>query len=131
MNQSGMVLTQVLEAMTQEFLIVVDDINLPLGKLRIRKKGSDGGHLGLRSIIHELESSDFPRMRIGVGRSNEDAASYVLSAFTSREKKVVHGVIEKGIKGIKILVTQGFEPAQNFINSIDLMVKFEARNPKS
>lgn len=130
MNQSGVVVAKVLREMPQDFLIVVDDINLPLGKIRMRSSGSDGGHLGLRSIIHTLENFDFPRLRIGIGHPQEEVTNYVLSPFKSREKKIVNAVIEEGIRGIKILIKSGFERALNYINTIDLAVKFETRNPK-
>lgn len=120
MNQSGMVVANALCEKTEEFLIVVDDINLPLGKIRIRRRGSDGGHLGLRSIIHALENSDFPRLRLGIGRSHEEVTTYVLSPFTSKEKKIINAVVEQGIRGIEIFVKRGFEPAQNYINTVDL-----------
>ncbi len=120
MNQSGEVVAKVLHEMPQDFLIVIDDINLPFGKIRMRSSGSDGGHLGLRSIIHTLENFNFPRLRIGIGRPHEEVTNYVLSPFKSREKKTVNAVIEEGIKGIKIFMKKGFEPAQNYINSINL-----------
>jgi len=129
MNQSGIVVAQVLQEIAQDFLIVLDDVNLPLGKIRMRSRGSDGGHLGLRSIINTLNSSNFPRLRIGIGCSN-DVTSYVLSSFKPKEKKILKSVIEQGIGGIEIMLKQSFAKAQNYINAIDLTVKFEARNPK-
>lgn len=120
MNRSGTVVAEILKKQSEEFLVVLDDINLPLGKLRLRKKGSDGGHLGLRSIIESLNTSDFPRLRIGIGKRDIDAVDYVLSPFKPKEKRLLKRIIEQGIKGIEILVKKGFEPAQNFVNSINL-----------
>lgn len=123
MNCSGIVVAHILENEPEDFLVVVDDINLPLGRLRFRVRGSDGGHLGLRSIIEVLNTEDFPRLRIGVANQESiardiDAAEFVLRRFEKEEKKILKEVIDKGIKGIEIYLAQGFENAQNFINSI-------------
>ncbi|MGB9721027.1 MAG: aminoacyl-tRNA hydrolase [bacterium] len=104
-------------------LIVLDDINLPLGRMRLRAKGSDGGHLGLRSIIEALNTEDFPRLRIGIANDDIinrkiDSADFVLSSFSKNERKIIDKAIEKGIEGIEIYLTQGFEKAQNFINAV-------------
>lgn len=125
MNRSGIVVSRVLENEPEDFLVVVDDINLPLGRLRFRARGSDGGHLGLRSIIETLQTEDFPRLRIGVANQESigrrrDSAEFVLSRFERQEKEILKEVINKGIKGIEIYFAQGFEKAQNFINSIKI-----------
>lgn len=118
MNQCGSRIHAILGEEKTKFMIVVDDINLPLGKIRLRGKGSDGGHLGLRSIIHELQTENFPRLRIGVGQPQAGAADYVLSRFNAAECRILTKVIGQGIKGIRILVSAGFVKAQNYINSI-------------
>jgi len=120
MNQSGLAIAEILPKKNNDFLVILDDLNLPLGKTRLKGSGSDGGHLGLRSIINSLNSSAFPRLRIGIGPPNQDAVSYVLSPFKVKEKKVLMSVIEKGIEGIEILIKDGFVHAQNFINSIKI-----------
>ncbi|MCK4453338.1 aminoacyl-tRNA hydrolase [candidate division WOR-3 bacterium] len=130
MNQSGFAVSMILQERHEDFMVVVDDVNLPLGKIRLKSRGSDGGHLGLRSIIDARGNSNFPRLRIGIGCPINDVADYVLSPFKQREKKILMSVIEKGIKGIEVLVKDNFTKAQNYINAIDLMVKSEARNPK-
>jgi PTH1 family peptidyl-tRNA hydrolase len=121
MNQSGPTVSKIRQKITDEFLVVVDDFNLPLGKIRLRSRGSDGGHLGLRSIINSLESSAFPRLRIGVGCPDRDVVSYVLSSFTTEEKKILVSIIEKGIQGIEIMFKENFVKAQNYINSVNLL----------
>uniref|UniRef100_A0A7V0Z621 Peptidyl-tRNA hydrolase n=1 Tax=candidate division WOR-3 bacterium TaxID=2052148 RepID=A0A7V0Z621_UNCW3 len=110
----------------RDFLIVLDDINLPLGRMRFRAKGSDGGHLGLRSVIEALNTDDFLRLRIGI--ANDDiinrrinSADFVLSPFSKEERTIIERMIEKGIEGIKIYITQGFEKAQNFINAFKFL----------
>jgi PTH1 family peptidyl-tRNA hydrolase len=118
MNDSGVAVRYISKKLKDEILVIVDDINLPLGKMRMRKRGSDGGHLGLCSIIEQLETQNFFRLRIGIGRPQMDAASYVLSRFEKKERKILNLSIEQAIEGIEILVKDGFERAQNFINSI-------------
>ena len=121
MNTSGPVVSGLVEnECRDDFLIVLDDINLPLGRIRLRGRGSDGGHLGLRSIITTLNTEAFARLRIGVGQSEEDAAKYVLASFCKDEKKSLGRILEQGFKAIEILVTKGLESAQNFINCVDL-----------
>jgi len=125
MNQSGLAIANIMKKEKDDFLIILDDINLPLGRMRLRLKGSDGGHLGLRSIINTLNTADFPRLRIGISNPGyEDAADYVLSPFTPEERRTFLTLIERGIEGIRILIRKGYGPAQNFINSIDLRLIF-------
>lgn len=125
MNHSGILVSRILARRPEDFLVVVDDINLPLGRLRFRARGSDGGHLGLRSIIEALNNEDFPRLRIGIGNQESierkmDSAEFVLKQFHKGEKILLKNVIIKAIEGIEIYLTQGLEKAQNFINSINL-----------
>uniref|UniRef100_A0A7C6EH53 Peptidyl-tRNA hydrolase n=1 Tax=candidate division WOR-3 bacterium TaxID=2052148 RepID=A0A7C6EH53_UNCW3 len=110
----------------RDFLIVLDDINLPLGRMRFRAKGSDGGHLGLRSVIEALNTDDFLRLRIGIANDDIinrriDSADFVLSPFSKEERTIIERMIEKGIEGIEIYITQGFEKAQNFINAFKFL----------
>lgn len=120
MNQSGVAVASILALYGKPLLVVIDDVNLPLGRMRLRSKGSDGGHLGLRSIIECLEVTCFPRLRIGIGRAGEDVASYVLDAFSRQEKRLLNRVIDEGIQGIKIMIKKDFVKAQNYINSIKI-----------
>jgi len=121
MNQTGIAIAEILQHLDGDFMVVLDDFNLPLGTVRLRNKGSDGGHLGLRSIINSLGRSDFPRLRIGIGCPEDNVMTYVLTAFKRREKKILNTVIEEGIKGIEIMFKQGFTKAQNYINSVNLL----------
>lgn len=118
MNECGAIVARILCTGGHDFLVVLDDINLPLGRMRLRSKGSDGGHLGLRSIINALNSSDFPRLRIGIGLPPTDAAEYVLEKFDRRERSILDQTIEQGIEGIRILAGEGFMKAQNYMNAI-------------
>ncbi|HIE28665.1 TPA: aminoacyl-tRNA hydrolase [Candidatus Poribacteria bacterium] len=99
-----------------ELCVVYDDLNLDLGILRIRRAGSDGGHKGLKSIIHHLDSQDFPRLRVGIGKPADDAISHVLSEFTSEERVVIDESIEKAADALETLITDGIEAAMNKFN---------------
>jgi PTH1 family peptidyl-tRNA hydrolase len=122
MNQCGDVIKRILQKDSADFLVAVDDINLPVGRVRLRSKGSDGGHLGLRSLINALQTEEFPRLRIGVGRPEIDAAEYVLRRFTPIERKILRGVMKETIEGVHVMIVEGFERAQNYINSIKIEI---------
>ncbi len=101
MNLSGLAVKALLQEYNFELsqlLIVVDDFNLPLGKIRIRKSGTDGGHNGLSSIIEELETEDFPRLRLGIGplSDNIEVTDFVLGQFEENEKEEVKKIIKVG-----------------------------------
>jgi PTH1 family peptidyl-tRNA hydrolase len=120
MNESGSAVQHLLSRWKTSFMVVIDDINLPLGRIRLREKGSDGGHRGLRSIIETLGHDAFPRLRIGIGRTQEDPADHVLSRFSRGERKIVHAIVARGIEGFHILLRTTIADAQNYINSLDL-----------
>jgi PTH1 family peptidyl-tRNA hydrolase len=120
MNQCGYAIQDILEEFKCAFLVVVDDINLPLGRMRLRSKGSDGGHLGLRSIAFALHTENFPRLRIGIGQPQMDAADYVLDRFSTAERKTLSGVLNEASQGIHIMLRDGFVRAQDYINSINI-----------
>jgi PTH1 family peptidyl-tRNA hydrolase len=92
-------------------LTVTDDASMPLGKIRIRRDGSDGGHKGLRSVIENLGSSDFFRMRIGVGEPPEKMLleDYVLSKFLNSEHNLLMEIINESVDLIYKITRQGFE----------------------
>jgi PTH1 family peptidyl-tRNA hydrolase len=79
-----------------QILVITDDLALPLGRVRLRAKGSDGGHNGLKSIQQEIGSTDYPRLRVGIGRNfrDGDQVRYVLSPFQKDEQEILHKVIE-------------------------------------
>ena len=120
MNQCGYVIRDILGEEKCDFMIVLDDINLPLGKIRLRSKGSDGGHLGLRSVIDMLETSNFPRLRIGIGRPHMDAADYVLKRFSAAERRTLSRVMKESIRGLRMWISDGFVKAQNYINAVHI-----------
>lgn len=121
MNLCGIAVEQLLRHYpinVSELVVVMDDINLPLGTIRLRPSGSDGGHRGLRSIINTLDSDDFPRLRLGIGRPPEtvDPAFYVLSPFKSGERKVLTEMIADTSGCVEMVVTKGLEQARHHFN---------------
>jgi len=108
-----------------DLLVVHDDLDLTLGKIRLRRGGSSGGHKGVDSIISSLGNQDFPRLRVGIGRpasdenrteSGEGIISYVLSDFTPVEKQIVTQVIPRVSEAMLYLLTEGLLPAMNRYN---------------
>jgi len=104
----------------QDLLIVYDDLNLELGQIRIRKKGSAGGHKGMESIMQYLHSEEIPRLRIGIGSPsvnfNFDCVSYVLSNFNGDEENKIKEIIKLSTKAIKTVIEEGFEKAMRKYN---------------
>lgn len=99
MNNSGVAVIKALNDFNespQNILVVCDDVNLPLGKLRLRNKGSAGGHNGLQSIIDTLQTEEFPRLRIGIDKpQSKNLTNYVLSNFTASDLPIIQDTIEK------------------------------------
>ncbi len=120
MNYSGVGVKEFLKNIfydLNKFLCVLDDINLPFGKIRIREKGSDGGHRGLASIIYYLETNEFPRLRIGIGKPiGMTATDYVLSEFNNEEKEKLPEIIEIAKKAIIVFIREGIKSAMNKFN---------------
>jgi PTH1 family peptidyl-tRNA hydrolase len=109
-----------------DLLVIYDDLDLPLGKIRLRQSGSSGGHKGMNSIISTLGSEDFPRIRVGIGRPqgekqsmSEDAVvSYVLSNFTLPEEAIIKPAIAKVAEAIDCFLTEGIKAAMNKFNQL-------------
>jgi PTH1 family peptidyl-tRNA hydrolase len=107
-----------------DLLVIYDDLDLPLGKIRLRHSGSSGGHKGMNSIISALGSEGFPRIRVGIGRPqvegqsiSEDAiVNYVLSDFSPKEEAIIKPVIAKVAEAIDCFLTQGIEAAMSKFN---------------
>ena len=99
-------------------LIVTDDVNLPLGRLRMRGSGSEGGHNGLRSIADHLGSIDYPRLRIGVGRgdSRRDLADHVLARFDPDEQPGIEAAIARAADAVEFWLADGLAKAMNTFN---------------
>ena len=103
----------------ERIIVLFDDISLPVGKIRVRPKGSAGGHNGIKSIISCLGTDAFPRVKVGVGgkpHPEMDLADWVLSAFSSSEEKELEPALERAAEAAELLVTRGAEPAMNRFN---------------
>jgi PTH1 family peptidyl-tRNA hydrolase len=100
-----------------DVLVVVDEVHLPLGRLRVRRSGSAGGHNGLKSIIQHL-GAEFPRLRIGVGRgdANADLADHVLSRFGRDEREVVTDTVTRAADAVELFVEQDVEAMMSRFN---------------
>ena len=113
---------------SEDIIVIYDDIDLDLGAIRIRAKGSSGGHRGIESIIEQLGTKNFPRIRLGIGRprderqeargkrSEVDVAEYVLSPFSKEEKATLKQVLEMIKDAVDIIVKDGIEKAMNRFN---------------
>src|ERR1044071_1301769 len=101
---------------TEELMVVYDDIDLPLGKLRIRPNGSSGTHNGMRSIIAELGSENFPRLRVGIGSPETQLRDYVLDEFASGEQPVVDRAIGRAVDALVLFCRDDLRRAMNEFN---------------
>lgn len=122
MNNSGLAAAQIARrfgVVAADMLVVVDDVHLEVGRLRFRRAGSHGGHNGLRSIERELGSSDFPRMRVGIGQPAEadGLIDYVLGEFSPEERDVIADAVGRAVDGAFCWATQGIERAMNRYNA--------------
>lgn len=120
MNLSGLCVRQVIDfyqVPVENLLVVADDINLPLGKLRVRARGTHGGHNGLRDIQNHLGSTEYPRLRIGVGApEGQDAADFVLDRFRASERPIIEDAIREAAQAVAIWAHQGIEKCMNEFN---------------
>ncbi len=123
MNRSGAPLRAALRQtdadITTDLLAVTDDIDLPLGRLRLRRSGSAGGHNGLRDIISTFGTNDFSRLRVGVGRSG-DAIGHVLATFGPDERDLADEMVRVAADAAERWLADGIEAAMNEFNGVDL-----------
>ena len=130
MNESGRSIRAALDwfdVSVDQLLVLVDDMDLPLGRLRLRAKGSAGGHNGLKSTIQHLGTQEFPRLRIGIGapgRSAEErkarTVSHVLGSFNASEQPLLKDVLDEVLRGLELIQRQGLERAGNRLNGFQL-----------
>lgn len=121
MNLSGECLRSIMDfykLYPEDFIIIYDDINLDVGRIRIRKKGSAGGHNGIKSIISHLGGQDFPRLRIGVGEKPKgmDLANYVLGKFSKGENEIYDKLMPNVAGAIECMVWDDVDKAMNDYN---------------
>jgi len=124
-GKSVSALLRKLELSPTDVLVVHDDLDLPVGRIRIRKGGSSGGHNGVRSIIAEIGTPDFVRVKIGIGRpskagslaTDSDVKDYVLSDFNIDEKPLIQRAIERAAEAVECLLACGITEAMNKYNA--------------
>ncbi|MBM3287322.1 MAG: aminoacyl-tRNA hydrolase [Candidatus Eisenbacteria bacterium] len=121
MNRSGEAVLECLERhllVPGELLVVVDDVSLPAGRLRLRASGSAGGHRGLESVEESLGKGDYPRLRIGVGGAaeDEDLAEYVLRPLEGSEREFFGSIAGRGAEAATAAILEGLETAMNRFN---------------
>lgn len=121
MNRSGAAVVhyvRVLQLDLRDLLVIFDDISLPLGTIRLRKKGGAGGHNGMQDIIDQLGTSDFPRLRVGIGSdfARGQQVDYVLSPFAEFEKPAVEDAITQAKDAVLTLLREGLDIAMNRFN---------------
>jgi PTH1 family peptidyl-tRNA hydrolase len=121
MNNSGLAVMQVIEKYqlsSNDLLVIYDDFNLPLGRLRIRTGGSDGGHNGMASIIYQLGTEEILRLRMGIGAIPEgiDPIVYVLSDFAENELEIKKKMLVNGVEAVLYLLSNGAAKAMSIYN---------------
>lgn len=104
----------------EKIVVIFDDISLPCGKLRIRRKGSDGGHNGIKSIIYHLNSDNFPRIKLGIGQKpnpDYDLAAYVLSKFSKDEAELMKKAADDAVGALELIISGETDAAMSKYNS--------------
>jgi PTH1 family peptidyl-tRNA hydrolase len=125
MNRSGAAVRDLLERFPdlplERMLVAFDDLDLPLGRVRFRRGGSDGGHNGVRSVIDAAGSREFARLRLGIGRPGDvvtGVIDHVLEPFLPEERDVVEEMVVRGVEGIHVFLADGVETAMNRFNAV-------------
>jgi len=121
MNLSGLAVREVVDTLAltpEDILVVYDDFHLPFGTLRFRKKGSAGGHNGIKSIVGQLGTENFPRLRLGIGPPPEASSviDFVLAPFAEKESAALDAVMEAAWEGVQTWHEKGIEFAMNNFN---------------
>ncbi len=125
MNRSGSAAVALLDRFggpaTGRVLVLADDLDLPLGRIRFRSSGGAGGHNGLRSLIEEMGTHEFPRLRLGIGRPDgihrDDVVDYVLEPFGKEEVPAVQEVVERAAEGVRVFLEEGIDAAMSRFNA--------------
>lgn len=124
MNLSGESVAAALRYLPVEpgnLIVVFDEMDIPSGKLRLRVKGGHGGHNGLRSIIESIGSSDFPRIRVGIGRppAGREPTGHLLSKVTGDERERFSATVDLAVEALEVAIETGFEAAMNRFNALE------------
>src|SRR5215468_9794798 len=116
MNLSGRCVRQLVDFYQlplEDLLVVCDDVNLPLGRLRVRAKGTHGGHNGLRNIQEHLGTTAYPRLRVGVGAARDDMVDHVLGTFRPGERAAVEDAVARAVQAVVVWIRDGVEACMN------------------
>lgn len=121
MNLSGVAISELMRYFkigVADVLVICDDVNLPIGRLRARGSGSEGGHNGLRSMAQQLGTNEYPRLRVGVGRGDtrRDLADHVLGAFSSEEQPGVNDAVTRAAEAVECWIVDGLAKTMNVFN---------------
>jgi PTH1 family peptidyl-tRNA hydrolase len=128
MNRSGQAVRAVIDwhkIPIESIMTIYDDMDLPVGKLRMRLSGSAGGHNGMKSIISHLGGQNFPRLRIGIGKSDgkQETIGYVLGKFSPSETEVIREVLHLSIQAVELSLKEGVEKSMSRYNGISASIK--------
>lgn len=130
MNLSGESVAPIVRyqnATAADLVVVQDDIDLALGRLRIRKGGSCGGHNGIRNVIERLGTPDFARLKLGVGKDRSDVIAHVLGKFDPISRKIMDREVAEAVKAVIAIVRDGPDRAMNLFNGFDAAKETEGR----
>ncbi|MBP2651073.1 MAG: pth [Firmicutes bacterium] len=121
MNLSGLAVKSIVnwyKLSAEDITVIYDDLDLPVGKLRLRAKGGAGGHRGIASLLAELGQDNFSRVRVGIGRPPEymETADYVLGRFSSEETPLIEQAIKRGTEAVEAILQKGLARAANEYN---------------
>ncbi len=122
MNLSGESIAPLVKyqnATVDDLIVVQDDIDMTLGRLRVRKGGSAGGHNGIRNIVERLGTDAFIRLKLGVGKDRADVVAHVLGKFDPTARRVMDRAVEEAVKAVKMLVVRSVNEAMNAFNAFD------------
>ena len=125
MNLSGESVAPIVRysnAAAADLLVVQDDIDLPVGRIRIRKNGSCGGHNGIRNIIERLGTGEFARLKLGVGKDRSNVIGHVLGKFDPETRKTMDLVVAEGVKAVSAILSDGTDKAMNAYNGYNALV---------
>lgn len=121
MNLSGESIREIMsyyKLPAEDLIVIYDDVDIPLGTLRIRSKGSAGTHNGMRSVVYQLQDDGFPRVRVGIGSDKEgNLVNYVISGFSGDDREKMRDAITKAADATECIVTEGVSAAMNKFNT--------------
>ncbi|SEF79580.1 peptidyl-tRNA hydrolase [Caloramator fervidus] len=107
----------------ENVIVIYDDVDINVGRLRIRGSGSDGGHNGMKNIIYHLKDNKFPRVRIGIGKPKGDMVSHVLGRFSQEEEALIKKVVDIAVEAVLEIINNSLQSAMNKYNSYDASLK--------